>query len=61
MNGKTWTDSTGKEWELRYCRHCEVDCIICDKCENSSCNGGGCDYCFNAFKEFIPKQCGATI
>jgi hypothetical protein len=35
------------KYEFDYCESCETFTIICPKCENSSCNGGGCNDCMN--------------
>lgn len=36
-----------------WCGHCDVPVITCHHCENSSCNGGGCDKCKEDFDEAI--------
>lgn len=50
-----WKSKTGKLYQKDYCSLCEVDIVICPKCENSSCNGGGCDYCEEDFKEWLQR------
>ncbi len=34
-----------------YCELCESPAIKCNYCENTSCNGGGCDKCNDDFNE----------
>jgi len=35
-----------------YCSTCECLSIGCPKCDNSSCNGGSCDYCTREIDSF---------
>jgi len=37
------------EYIVKYCSLCKTIVLVCLKCENSSCNGGGCDSCYYAF------------
>lgn len=37
------------EYEVKYCGLCKDIVLVCPECENSSCNGGGCDSCHYAF------------
>jgi hypothetical protein len=41
--------SPERKWH--YCDTCRLVAIQCEKCGNTSCNGGGCDDCFNDFEE----------
>lgn len=50
---KIWTSKEGKDFEESYCSSCEVDSLLCPSCGLGSCSGGGCDYCKNAFKEYL--------
>ena len=34
-----------------WCELCDCPAIKCEKCENSSCNGGGCPECNDDFNE----------
>lgn len=36
-----------------WCDACECAAITCKYCNNTSCNGGGCDRCFDEFTEAI--------
>ena len=38
------------EYKISYCSLCKDIVIVCLKCKNSSCNGGGCDSCHHVFK-----------
>ena len=50
---RTWKSKKGNLYHLTYCTLCETDCIVCPHCDNSSCNGGGCDKCIDDFEEFL--------
>lgn len=43
---------TFKGYKVQWCNCCETAVISCDKCENGSCNGGGCEACSEDFDEF---------
>jgi len=34
-----------------WCETCNCACIKCERCKNTSCNGGGCDFCHDTFEE----------
>ena len=34
-----------EDW--KWCQVCEESSVTCPKCHNSTCNGGGCDFCMN--------------
>lgn len=36
-----------------WCELCNSPSIQCEHCKNTSCNGGGCDLCYDDFKEVI--------
>ena len=55
-----WESKAGDSYQRGYCSICDVDVIICPKCGTYSCNGGGCDYCHDAFEEFISTHNGYT-
>jgi len=38
------------EYNIKYCSLCKTIVLVCLKCENSSCNGGGCDSCHVTFE-----------
>lgn len=50
---KVWTSKDGKVFEESYCSSCEVQSINCPSCGLASCSGGGCDYCNDAFTEYL--------
>jgi len=39
------------EYKIGYCSLCETLVATCHHCDNSSCNGGGCDHCIDTFKK----------
>lgn len=41
-----------EKFKIQWCHHCDVAIIICPDCNNSSCNGGGCNTCQETFSEF---------
>jgi tRNA U54 and U55 pseudouridine synthase Pus10 len=57
-------DSLDRQWKGKYpvtwCHLCDTAIIICPKCNNSSCNGGGCPECHNDFEEFA-KTCKTDV
>lgn len=54
LPNNTWTNpENGNVYNLSYCSHCDRHVISCDKCDNSSCNGGGCDQCNDDFTFFV--------
>jgi hypothetical protein len=46
--GKLWKNKYAVDW----CELCRTAIIICPKCQNSSCNGGGCEECLKDWAEF---------
>jgi hypothetical protein len=38
------------EYRIVYCALCRTIAIVCPHCHNTSCNGGGCDECHDAFE-----------
>ena len=46
--GEAWKEL----WPIGYCDLCHCFQIACKDCGNSSCNGGGCMKCDDAFNEF---------
>lgn len=46
---------TNRNYKLKYCDLCNAYIIICEDCNNSSCNGGSCELCFNDFYYFSNK------
>lgn len=40
------------KYEVDWCDHCDEAIIICSECQNSSCNGGGCEKCKDDFTDF---------
>ena len=41
----------GSSYKESYCRTCQKEIISCleQDCEGTTCNGGGCDKCYDAF------------
>ncbi len=51
-------DSRGP-FGVAYCALCKCIAVLCPHCKNSSCNGGGCDLCLDAFRnEDRYTKCG---
>lgn len=46
-NDKQWNG-----YKLGWCSLCDVAIITCPKCQNTSCNGGGCRCCQKDFNKF---------
>lgn len=42
-----------------WCNLCKRAVIVCERCGNTSCNGGGCEdgYCYDDF-EYVTKMVG---
>lgn len=40
------------KYKIKWCELCRTANIVCEKCKNSSCNGGGCSECDEAFTSF---------
>ncbi len=40
------------KYKLIWCENCDCVAFICNACMNGSCNGGGCDECYNDSIEF---------
>lgn len=49
----SWISNNDNTYESNYCTHCEVYTIKCPECNNSSCSGGGCDYCHDDFSYWL--------
>lgn len=51
-SGMRWDGIQKKQKPLDWfwCLTCNHPAVICPKCKNSSCNGSGCDACFETFK-----------
>lgn len=47
---------TWKGYKVKWCETCHVPYIVCPKCHNSTCNGGGCDFCHDIFDEFLKSK-----
>lgn len=41
------------KYKLIWCDLCSVYSLICPDCDNSTCNGGGCEKCKDDFTYFI--------
>lgn len=44
------------KYNVKWCNLCDCAYILCDKCKNSSCNGGGCEECEQPFNEFTKAK-----
>ena len=34
-----------------WCELCKIQCVACEHCKNTSCNGSGCEKCYKDFIE----------
>lgn len=50
-----------KNYQIKYCDHCDTPITICPVCKNSSCNGGGCESCSKDWEETRSFLRGLTI
>ena len=53
--GKTF-QGVAKTYETTYCNHCETNIISCSACQNSSCNGGGCQKFYEDFSLYLKSK-----
>lgn len=62
MNESKSLSFLGTLWKGRYgigyCELCDTAYIACPDCNNTSCNGGGCDKCNAEFSEFVKAKTG---
>ena len=58
--GEKWVSSTGRVYTVTWCNLCDCAIIICPKCKNGSCNGGGCEFCTEDWPEFSKFKCNPS-
>lgn len=44
------------KYKIKWCELCRTSIIVCEDCKNSSCNGGGCAECDEAFSSFAKAK-----
>jgi len=52
FGNRTWKG----DYPLRWCDLCNAAIIVCETCDKSSCCGGSCDQCHEAFQNFNQSQ-----